>query len=214
MNAMGVLERVTRSLAEIDFEEAPKACKEAVQAGFSPKEVVDALSRGMDIIGQKFEARAYFLSELIMAGEIFSEAQAIIRPYLKTGDVAVPGKVVIGTVEGDLHDIGKNIVITLLRAEGFEVTDLGINTPAKEFIDAVRRVKPDVVGLSALLRATVPQMGLVIDALETAGLRSEVTVIVGGLPLNEEYAKQIDADYYAKDAWLGVQIIKKVVGSP
>jgi methylmalonyl-CoA mutase cobalamin-binding domain/chain len=213
MNAMNVLERVTRALATIDFEAAPQACRAAVDAGCSPKEVVDALSRGMDIIGQKFEAREYFLSELIMAGEIFREAQEIIRPYLTTDDVAVLGKVVIGTVEGDLHDIGKNIVVTLLRAEGFKVTDLGINTPAAAFIDAVRRVKPDVVGLSALLRATVPQMGRVIEALEMAGLRGQVMVIVGGLPLNEDYAKQLNADYYAKDAWLGVKIIKRAVGS-
>ena len=213
MKEMDILDRVTRSLAEIDVEEVPKACKEAVKTGISPKEVVDALSKGMDIIGQKFENREYFLSELIMAGEIFREAQEIISPYVKKEDVEVSCKVVIGTVEGDLHDIGKNIVITLLRAEGIEVTDLGVNTPAKEFIDEVRRVKPDVVGLSSLLRATVPQMGVVINELEKAGLRDKVKVIVGGLPLNEDYAKRLRVDYYAKDAWLGVKLIKKVVGA-
>ena len=206
-----ILDEITRSLAEIDFEATPIACKDAIAASIPPKEIIDALSKGMDIIGKRFEVKEYFLSELIMAGEMFREAQEIIGPYIKKGDVKVPGKVVIGTVEGDLHDIDKNIVVVLLRAKGFEVTDLGVNVPSNEFIDAVRKDKPDVLGLSALLRATVPQMSVVIKQLENKKLRDSVKVIVGGLPLNEEYAKRLGADYYAKDAWLGVGIIKKVV---
>lgn len=165
----------------------------------------------MNIIGKRFEVKEYFLSELIMAGEMFREAQEIIGPHITKGDVKAPGKIVIGTVEGDLHDIGKNIVVVLLLAEGFEVTDLGVNVPSNVFIDAVRRNKPDLLGLSALLRATVPQMSVINKELEKEGLRNEVKVIVGGLPLNEDYAKRLGADYYAKDAWLGVEIIKNVV---
>lgn len=206
-----ILGEITRSLADIDFEATPIACKDAIVASIPPKEIIDALSKGMDIIGKRFEVKEYFLSELIMAGEMFREAQEIMGPYIKKGNVKVPGKVVIGTVEGDLHDIGKNIVVVLLRAKGFEVTDLGVNVPSNEFIDAVRKDKPDVLGLSALLRATVPQMSVVIKQLENKKLRDGVKVIVGGLPLNEDYAKRIGADYYAKDAWLGVGIIKKVV---
>ncbi len=211
MEETKILDEITRSLAEIDFEANPRACKDAIDAGIPPKEIVDALSKGMDIIGKRFEVKEYFLSELIMAGEMFREAQEIIGPCIKKGDVQVPGKIVIGTVEGDLHDIGKNIVVVLLLAEGFEVTDLGVNVPSNEFIDAVRRGKPDLLGLSALLRATVPQMGVIIKGLENEGLRDGVKVIVGGLPLNEDYAKRLGADYYAKDAWLGVEIIKRVV---
>jgi len=114
-------------------------------------------------------------------------------------------------VEGDLHDIGKNIVISLLSSTGFEVTDLGINVPAAKFVEAVKNVRPDVLGMSALLRATVPEMGNVINALEKAGLRQNVKIIVGGLPLNAEYARRLGADYYAEDAWKGVEIIRKVV---
>jgi len=212
MEQTNILAEVTRSLVEIDFEGTPQACKKALDAGIPPKEIFDALSRGMDIIGTRFEVKEYFLSELIMAGEMFREAQEVIHPFVTTGEVTARGKMVIGTVEGDLHDIGKNIVVVLLRAEGFEVTDLGVNVPSTAFIDAVRRGKPDVLGLSALLRATVPQMGMVIRDLESAGLRTDVKVIVGGLPLNEEYAKQLGADYYAQDAWRGVGIIKRVVG--
>jgi 5-methyltetrahydrofolate--homocysteine methyltransferase len=211
MEDKNILDEITRSLAEIDFEANPIACKDAIAANIPSKEIIDALSKGMNIIGKKFEVKEYFLSELIMAGEMFREAQEIIGPYIKKGDVKVPGKVVIGTVEGDLHDIGKNIVVVLLRAKGFEVTDLGVNVPSNEFIDAVRKDKPDVLGMSALLRATVPQMSAVIKQLEKKELRDSVKVIVGGLPLNEEYAKRLGADYYAKDAWLGVGIIKKAV---
>jgi 5-methyltetrahydrofolate--homocysteine methyltransferase len=179
--------------------------------GVSPAEVVAALSEGMRIIGERFEAKEYFLSELIMAGEIMKEAQGILKPHFKAGQIKVPGKVVMGTVEGDLHDIGKNIVVSLLQSAGYEVTDLGVNVPSGRFVEAVRKVQPDVLGMSALLRATVPEMGNVINALEKAGLRKKLKIIVGGLPLNEEYAKKLGADFYAEDAWKGVELIRKVV---
>jgi 5-methyltetrahydrofolate--homocysteine methyltransferase len=212
MSKKNILDEVTNAIAEIDFTATPKLCKEAAESGISTMDIVNALSKGMDIIGNRFETKEYFLSELIMAGEIFSEAQKIINPYIEKGEAKDIRKVVIGTVEGDLHDIGKNIVIVLLRVSGVEVTDLGINIPVSKFIDAVREIKPDVLGMSALLRATIPQMGAVIKELEKEGLRDTVKIIVGGLPLNDEYAKRLGADHYAKDAWLGVEIIKKLVG--
>lgn len=211
MEESKILDEITRSLAEIDFEANPQACKEAIDVGIPPKKIVDALSKGMEIIGKRFEIKEYYLVEVIMAGEMFREAQEIIGPYIQKGDITIPGKIVIGTVEGDLHDIGKNILVVLLQSEGFEVTDLGVNVPSNRFIDAVRRDKPDLLGLSALLRATVPQMSVIIKELENEGLRNKVKVIVGGLPLNEDYAKKLGADYYAKDAWLGVETIRKVV---
>jgi 5-methyltetrahydrofolate--homocysteine methyltransferase len=207
----GTLGKIAKSMAEIDFDGTVKACQDAMQEGVPPFEVVGALSDGMRIIGEKFESKEYFLSELIMAGEIMKEAQEIIRPYLKTGQVKATGKVVMGTIEGDLHDIGKNIVVALLQSVGYQVTDLGVNVPSSKFVEAVREAKPDVLGLSALLRATVPEMGNVIASLEKAGLRKNVKIVVGGLPLNEEYAKKLGADYYAPDAWKGVELIRKVV---
>ena len=206
-----ILKKLTDAMAGIDYDETLKACKESVSKGVSPAKVVGALSEGMRIIGERFETKEYFLSELIMAGEIMKEAQEILKPHFKAGQIKVPGRVVMGTVEGDLHDIGKNIVISLLSSTGYDVTDLGVNVPAQRFVDAVRKVKPDVLGMSALLRATVPEMGNVIRALEAAGLRQKMKIIVGGLPLNAEYAKKLGADYYAEDAWKGVEIIRKVV---
>ena len=207
----GTLGRIAKSMAEIDFDGTVKACQDAMKEGVPVAKVVGALSDGMRVIGERFEAKEYFLSELIMAGEIMKEAQEVIRPYFKEGQVKVPGKVVMGTIEGDLHDIGKNIVVALLQSVGYQVTDLGVNVPASKFVEAVRNVKPDVLGLSALLRATVPEMGNVIISLEKAGLRKDVKIVVGGLPLNEEYAKKLGADYYAPDAWKGVELIRKVV---
>jgi len=206
-----VLRKLTKTMADIDFEGTLKACEDAMATGISPAKVVEALSDGMRIIGERFEAKEYFLSELIMAGEIMKEAQEILKPHFEAGQITTAGRVVMGTVEGDLHDIGKNIVISLLLSMGFEVTDLGVNVPAGRFVETVRKVEPDVLGMSALLRATVPEMGNVIRALEAAGLRGKVKVIVGGLPLNAEYAKKLGADYYAEDAWKGVEIIRKVV---
>lgn len=206
-----ILKKITDDIASIDSEGTLNTCKEAMKKGISPAKVVGALSEGMRIIGERFETKEYFLSELIMAGEIMREAQDVLKPYFKTGQIKVAGKVVLGTVEGDLHDIGKNIVISLLSSSGFEVTDLGVNVPAQRFVEAVRKVEPDILGLSALLRATVPEMGNVINALEKAGLRKKVKIIVGGLPLNAEYAKRLGADYYAEDAWKGVELIRKVV---
>ena len=207
----GTLGRIAKSMAEIDFDGTVNACQDAMKEGLPAAKVVGALSDGMRVIGERFEAKEYFLSELIMAGEIMKEAQEVIRPYFKEGQVKVPGKVVMGTIEGDLHDIGKNIVVALLQSVGYQVTDLGVNVPASKFVETVRNVKPDVLGLSALLRATVPEMGNVIISLEKAGLRKDVKIVVGGLPLNEEYAKKLGADYYAPDAWKGVELIRKVV---
>jgi len=211
MSDKEILKKLTDAMASIDYDETLKTCRDAVSDGVSPAKLIGALSEGMRIIGERFEAKEYFLSELIMAGEIMKEAQEILKPHFKAGQIRVPGRVVMGTVEGDLHDIGKNIVISLLSSTGFEVTDLGINVPAAKFVEAVKNVRPDVLGMSALLRATVPEMGNVINALEKAGLRQNVKIIVGGLPLNAEYARRLGADYYAEDAWKGVEIIRKVV---
>jgi 5-methyltetrahydrofolate--homocysteine methyltransferase len=165
----------------------------------------------MTIIGKRFGAGEAFISEIMMAGVILKDAQEIIKPYIKLDQISVTGKVVIGTVKGDLHDIGKNIVISLLESSGFEVIDLGVDVAEEKFITAVRENKPDVLGLSALLRTTVPEMIKIIDALGKACLREKMKVIVGGLPLNEEYARNIGADYYAKDAWKGLETIRKMV---
>jgi methylmalonyl-CoA mutase cobalamin-binding domain/chain len=205
------LKKISETIAEINRKDTLTICEEALKAGISPKKVLHSLSEGMTIIGERFGTGEAFISEIIMAGVILKDAQEIIKPYIKLEQISATGKVLIGTVKGDLHDIGKNIVISLLESSGFEVIDLGVDVAEEEFISAVRENKPDVLGLSALLRTTVPEMTKIIDALGKTGLREKIKVIVGGLPLNDEYAKNIGADYYAKDAWRGLKIIRKLV---
>jgi corrinoid protein of di/trimethylamine methyltransferase len=212
MRKQEVLARLRDCVVNLDIDGVKRAAKEAIDAGVTPYEaIMEGMAKGMEVVGQKYEAGEYFLAELIMAGETMKEGLSVLQPYMKTGDMKHIGKVVIGTVEGDLHDIGKNVVITLLTASGFEVIDLGVDVPAEKFVEAVKQYKPDIVAMSALLTTTMVNMAKVIKALEQAGLRDKVKIIVGGAPLTEEYAKQIGADAYGRDAVEGVNICKKWV---
>ena len=207
-----ILDRLRDSIVNLDIESVRKACKEAVESGIPPyKAVIDGMAKGMEIVGQKYEANEYFLAELIMAGETMKEGMKILEPHLKAGDVKATGRVVIGTVKGDLHDIGKNIVVTLLKAAGFDVIDLGIDVPAEKFVEAVKNNSPDIVAMSALLTTTMTEMENIIKELEKAGLRDKVKVIIGGAPITPDYARKIGADAAAKDAVEGVKICKSWV---
>lgn len=213
MKEKEILERLRDSVVNLDINGAEQACKDALAANIPPyKAVMDGMAKGMEIVGQKYEAKEYFLAELIMAGEVMKEGMKILEPYLKKGDLKVTGKVVIGTVRGDLHDIGKNIVVTLMKAAGFEVIDLGVDVPAEKFVKAARKHKPDILAISALLTVTMPEMETVIKEIEKSGLRSKVKVIIGGAPITTEYAKKIGADAAAKDAVEGVNRCKMWMG--
>jgi len=206
-----ILEEIKNYLISFDIENLKRKCKEAIDKGISPIEIINSLSKGMDIVGKKYEEGEFFLSDLIMAGETMKEGMEVIKPYLKESEIKKIGKVVIGTVRGDLHDIGKNIVATLLNAAGFDVIDLGIDVPPEKFIEAVKLHKPNILGMSALLTTTMIEMENVIKELEKSGLRKDVKIIVGGAPLNEEFSKKIGADAYAIDAVTGVNICRKWV---
>jgi len=213
MKEKEILERLRDSIVNLDIDGIQKACKDALAANIPPyKAVMDGMAKGMEIVGQKYEAKEYFLAELIMAGETMKEGMQILEPHLKKGDLKITGKVVIGTVRGDLHDIGKNVVVTLLKAAGFEVTDLGVDIPAEKFVEATRENKPDILAMSALLTVTMTEMETVIKEIEKAGLRSKVKVIIGGAPITAEYAKKIGADAAAKDAVEGVNRCKTWMG--
>ncbi|MCD6529004.1 corrinoid protein [Candidatus Bathyarchaeota archaeon] len=205
-----ILNRLRDSIVNFDIEGVREACKDAVESGIPPyRAVIDGMAKGMEIVGQKYEANEYFLAELIMAGETMKEGMKILEPHLKAGDVKATGRVVVGTVKGDLHDIGKNIVVTLLKAAGFDVIDLGIDVPAEKFVEAVKNNSPDIVAMSALLTTTMTEMENIIKELEKAGLRDKVKVIIGGAPITPDYARKIGADAAAKDAVEGVKICKE-----
>ncbi|GAJ07891.1 unnamed protein product, partial [marine sediment metagenome] len=180
--------------------------KEAMDAGVDPHiAITDGIVPGMAIVGEKYETGEYFLPEMVVAGAVMKEGMEVINPYLKGDSAKRLGKVVIATVEGDNHDLGKNIVTTLLGVHGFEVVDLGKDVPTDKIIGAVKERKPDILGLSALLTVTMPKMGEAIEALKVADLREKVKVIIGGSPVTWEFAESIGADHCAVNALEGIK---------
>ena len=206
-----VLDDIRGSLVALDMDKVLDLVKKAVEEGYRPIDIVNSLADGMKIIGEGYERGELFLSELIMASEIFKEAMNILEPLVlkEEGFLKPIGRVVVGTVEGDLHDIGKNLFAMFLKSMGFDVIDLGVDVSIEKFVDAVKQYKPDIVGMSALLTTTVVNMEKVIKALEKAGLRSYVKVIVGGAAVTKEYAIEIGADAGGVDAYEGALICRK-----
>ena len=209
-----VLKRLKEAVMNYDVEGAVEASKEVVKTGFDPlKAIEQGLGEGLKIVGEKFGAGELFLPMLMIAAQAMKESLAILEPTLAKGvSRKVMGKVVIGTVEGDIHDIGKSIVAAMLIANGFEVHDIGCDAPVSKFVEKVKEVNPDIIGMSALLTTTMPKMTEVINALKKEGLRGKVKVIVGGAPVSAAWAEQIGADSYGEDAMAAVDVAKKLVG--
>ena len=207
------LSSLSRAIESGDREKTVQLTTEAISAGTSPKDIVaKGLQAGMSVVGEKFSSGEYFLPDMLMAARAMKAALEVLAPLLEETGIPTIGKVVIGTVEGDMHDIGKNVVATFLKGSGFEVFDLGLNVPDQKFIDEVRDKKADILGLSALLTTTMPFMGRIIKALEAGGLRSGVKVIVGGAPITQDYANYIGADAYSHDGGKAVQVCKQLMG--
>jgi len=183
-----------------------------LERGFQPTKVLDdALVAGMKIVGIDFRDGILFVPEVLLAANAMKAGMGILRPLLvETGPEPI-GKVVIGTVKGDIHDIGKNLVGMMFEGAGFEVIDLGINTDAEKFIAALEEHRPDILGMSALLTTTMPYMKVVIQALEERGMRDDYIVLVGGAPLNEEFGAAIGADAYCRDAGVASDIARRLI---
>ena len=199
------------ALRDLKEDQVKSMVDESLAAGVSPLVLMDELNQGMVAVGELFSDGTYFLSQLMFSAEILKGVMAKIEPLLE-GDASVQGKdkVILGTVKGDIHDIGKNIVGSILKGAGFEVIDLGIDVPPAKFVEAVRESGAKALGLSALLNLTYPEMKNVVDSLTEAGLRSQVKVIIGGAPCNEQVREFTGADYYAQDAVSGVNICKEI----
>ena len=207
------LSPLSRVIEEGNREKAVQLTIKALSAGTSPQDIVaNGLQSGMGVVGEKFSSGEYFLPDMLMAARAMKATLEVLKPSLEETGIPTIGKVVIGTVEGDMHDIGKNVVATFLSGSGFEVFDLGNNVPEKKFVDEVKEKKPDILGLSALLTTTMPCMGRVIKALDAAGLRSRTKVIVGGAPVTQDYANYIGADAYAHDGGRAVPVCKQLLG--
>ncbi len=205
MSTLEILDDLKNDVVRMDFDRIVRDAHRAVDAGIDPLHAIEeGMAAGMDVVGEKFERGEFFLADLVVAGAVMKEGLAVLAPHLTGGWARRLGTVVMATVEGDYHDIGKNIVTTLLLARGFEVIDLGSDVPTATIVDAVRQRAPHIVGLSALLAVTMPKMGEVIAALAAAGLRDRVKVIVGGTPVTDDFATAIGADHRAADAVEGV----------
>ena len=197
-------------------EQARKLATQALEAGLAPLTIIEkALNPGMQIVGDRFESGEYFIPDLVMAAEAMKAAMEVLEPELiaRQEQRHVLGTVVIGTVEGDIHEIGKSLVATMLGAAGFQVYDLGVDVPAGEFVKQVQETGANVVGLSALLTTTMRNQETVIEALKEAGLRERVKVVIGGAPTSTEWAQTIGADGYAENANETVAVVKGLLGA-
>ena len=193
-------------------EEIEEEVHEALSRGIAPYDVLTyGLVAGMDIVGADFRDGILFVPEVLMAAKAMKAGMAILRPLLAETGAPKIGKMVIGTVKGDIHDIGKNLVGMMMEGAGFEVIDLGINNSAEKYLAAIEAHQPDILGMSALLTTTMPYMRVVIDALKEKGIRQNLIVLVGGAPLNAAFAEDIEADAYCRDAAVAVETAKKLM---
>lgn len=197
-------------MGQSDADEIRRWVENELRHKKDPQMIVDALSRTLIEVGEKYEKGELFLSELMMIGYQASEVASQLKPYVAKERSGKRGKIVIGTVGGDIHDIGKNTVIMMLQADGWDVLDLGVDVSIEKFVNAVKEEKPDVLGLSALLTSTMKEMKTVIEALEKNGLRKKVKVIVGGRPVTRKIAEEIGADGYAEDSVAAIRVVRDV----
>ena len=205
---------LVNAIADMREEEALKLVKEMVEGGSEPMAILDAARQAMAIVGQRYDEGTYFLPELILAGEMLNQITDIVKPELaKMPEVKRLGKVLIGTVAGDIHDIGKNIVSFMLDVNGFDVLDLGVDVPAQKFVEAIGEFQPQVVGLSGFLALAFDAMKETVEAIKTAGLRDKVKIMIGGGQVSEQVRKHTGADAYGKDAMAGVSLAKEWVGA-
>ena len=196
-----------------DAKQAYAATQAALAAGAEPMTLIqDSMVPAMDAVGKLFECEEYFVPELLLAGRAMKTSMELLKPLLSAAGQKMAVRVIIGTVKGDLHDIGKNIVASMMEGSGFEVIDLGTDVTPEKFVNAVRENNPHVVCLSALLTVTMQAMKTTIDALETAGVRAQVKVLVGGAPVTSQYAREIGADGYSDNASGAVSLVKELLG--
>ena len=203
------MSELAEALANLEEDKVRELVQKRINSNADPMSLVDELRQGMDIVGERYKSKEYFLSELIISGEMFKESMAVIEPQLKDGKKGDPlGKMVLGTVKGDIHNIGKDIVATLLTAAGFEVHDLGIDVPPEKFVEKLSETGSTILGMSGLLTPAFESMKETVKAVEAAGLRNKVKVIIGGGIVTERVGKYVGADAFTDDASEGVEICR------
>ncbi len=210
---MADLEALQNAIIECNVERAKELTQKVINAGTGPAEVINSgLIKGMNVVGQRFKEGAMYVPEVLMAARAMNSGMEICKPLLVEGEVSSAGKVVLGTVAGDLHDIGKNLVGMMMESGGMEVIDLGMDVSPEKFAEAVREHKPDVVGMSALLTTTMLAMKDTVEILQEEGLRDSVKIIVGGAPVTSDFSDEIGADGWAPDAASAKDLAMELVG--
>jgi methanogenic corrinoid protein MtbC1 len=204
---------LVNTLADLKEEEALKIVKDRLSAGEDPLKILEDARKGMEIVGNRFASSDYFIPDLVYSGEILKEVTELVKPKLsKAAESKKLGKIIFGTVAGDIHDIGKDIVVFMLDVNGFEVHDLGVDVPVQKFVDKIKETGAPIVGLSGFLTLAFDSMKQTVDAIKAAGLRDKVNVMIGGGQITEEVREYTGADAYGKDAMAGVSLAKKWAG--
>ena len=207
-------DKLVNAIADMREEEALALVREMVASGAEPMVILDAAREAMAIVGQRYKEGTYFLPELMLSGEMLNQITDILKPELaKMPEIKRHGKVLIGTVKGDIHDIGKNIVTFMLDVNGFDVLDLGVDVSSARFIEAIKDFRPQVIGLSGFLTLAFDTMKETIEAIEAAGLRDDVKIMIGGGQVNEDIRKYAGADAYGRDAMAAVTLASEWIGS-
>jgi methanogenic corrinoid protein MtbC1 len=206
-------DKLVHLMADLKEKETIALVKELIKEGADPKDILGSARAAMELVGKRFEKEEYFIPDLVLAGEIMKGISEIVKPLLKKGEVGTKkGKVLIGTVAGDIHDIGKDIVTFMLDVSGYNVLDLGIDVPASTFVEKTREFQPRVVGLSGFLTLAFDSMKKTVEALVDAGLRDEVKIMIGGGQIDEEVRKYVRADAFGKDAVAAVNLCRQWIG--
>ena len=207
-------ERLSTAILEGDAEKTPSLVQKALDTELAPKDILDnGLVVGMNEVGARFKRGDMFVPEVLMSADAMQAGMEILRPELVASGAKLIGKILLGTVKGDLHDIGKNLVGMMCEGQGFEVIDIGFDVEPEKFIEAIKEHQPDIVGMSAMLTTTMRAMGHTIKAIEEAGLRERTKIMVGGAPVDAEFGKRIGADGYGSNAPSGVDLAKQLVGA-
>ncbi|MFC1965304.1 B12-binding domain-containing protein [Chloroflexota bacterium] len=210
---MGDFKALSESIIKGDLKTAVAETQNALDTGSSAQDILDkGLIATMNEVGERFSKGLIFVPQMLRSAKTMQECTKLLKSFFKEGDVTSKGKVLLGTVKGDLHDIGKNLVAMMMEGAGFTITDLGVDISPEIFAQKVQELKPDIIGMSALLSTTMPAMPQTIEALQKAGLRDKVKVMIGGAPVTERYAQKINADSYASDAGSAVSKAKKLLG--
>ena len=208
-----VLQKLFDAVLEGDFDGVKTNVTAALEAGLDPNAILnDGMIAAMREVGVRFEAGDYYVPEMLIAARAMQSGMTLLKPHLQKTEQKSNGRVLMGTVKGDLHDIGKNLVGLMLEGAGYEIIDLGVDVPAEEFVKKAIELKPDIIGMSALLTTTMASMKTTLDALDAAGLRRNIKVIVGGAPVTEAYAQHIEADGFSPDASRAVNLVNELLG--